>query len=373
MKLALRSLAAWVFFLGVFLRYLPYRAGRTRQRPMFTENYQKAQCAWGQATRWNPRLRVVHPERCPQQGPVVFAGNHAKLDDPFFIWRSAHRATGETMHCRFVMRDDWGQDGLWRVCPWRFKDIGEMAGAVAISRGNVQYAQMKPLLQILQEDGAFIIFPGRTRTRSGLLIEYREGFDDPGGISFFLAQTQRKRPGVRVPAVPVCRTHNPLTWRSTVVFGEPLFLAPDADRAAQRQFDHDLVVAIGQLVEVQTLHLVALLIYFRCLHGRPQFSGKWLEASVQSMLPLITHPYVDPALRSETATQLGKILHFLENKKMLSVNGDQLNADPSGVLRVPDLDGSFRKRNPIRYAANQVLHLPELVSLTEEAVLRSLR
>ncbi|MBI2432087.1 MAG: 1-acyl-sn-glycerol-3-phosphate acyltransferase [Candidatus Hydrogenedentes bacterium] len=369
LRSAAQSAHAWTVFLGVLARYPFYRMGLTR-RPMFTHHYEESQRAWGQATRWNARLRVVHPERCPRQHPAIFAGNHSKLDDPFFLWRAVHLASEGRMYCRFVMRDDWGRGPLWRLSPIRFNELGEMAGAVPISRGNVQYSQLKPLLQILQEPGSFIIFPGRTRSRSGMVFEYREDVEEPGGISFFLAAGERRMPGIRIPAVPVARTHNPVTWRSTVVFGEPMYLAPGADRAAQRDFDFALAVRIGELIEINMLHLLSGLLYLRCLHGQ---STAWelnaLRRQVRRVCEDLPHPFLDPAARERPEAEALVVLKWLERRDCVAFRAGAIQPNTGRILSAPALDNSYRGANPVKYFVNQVMHLTAVVHLLEEVAL----
>lgn len=364
----LLSLYSWCVFLWVPVKWFAWRFGLLRRRPMFIDHYDESQRAWGQLTLWNPRLRVVGAEHCPQGPPAVFAGNHIKLDDPFFAWRSAHRASGETIHLFFMMRDDYFQGFPWTLSPIPINEICEMGGGVKISRDNPSLAQLKVFLDILQKPGSFVIFPGRTRTRSGMVMEFREGFDEPGGVSFFLIHGER-RCGQPIPCVPIARTHNVITRKSAVVISPPRYLDPRASREAQRQFDFDLAVAIGELVEVNLIHLVSGLLYLRALHARDtRIAPEALLGAVRRVvagLPDTRHR--DPALAHVDVRAVRDVLRLFSRRGLIRREGAVFRLLPEAVLCAPPLDTKYLRRNPVKYHVNQILHLGDVVALLEDA------
>lgn len=319
-------------------------------------------------TLWNPRLRVVGAEHCPQGPPAIFAGNHIKLDDPFFAWRAAHRSSGETIHLYFMMRDDYFQGFPWNLSPIPIMDICEMGGGVKISRDNPALSQLKPFLEILQKPGSFVIFPGRTRTRSGLVMEYREGFEEPGGVSFFLVHGER-RGGRPIPCVPYARTHNVVTHKSAVVLGHPRFLAATGTREEQRNFDFELSVAIGDLIEINLIHVVSGLLYLRALHGRGDTATvDDLVAAINTVVAALPpYRHRDPALEQLSRREVTRTLRFLARRGMLQVNGDLLRLNTKAILLVPELDTKYLRRNPVKYHVNQILHLGDVVDALEMA------
>ena len=366
MRYFLLSVYSWARFLFVPLKWYLWRVGLLERRPLFIDHYDESQRAWGQLTFWNPRLRVVNAHHCPQGPPAIFAGNHIKLDDPFFAWRSAHRSSGETIHLYFMMRDDYFNGFPWNLSPIPIMDICEMGGGVKISRDNPSLAQLKPFLEILQKPGSFVIFPGRTRTRSGLVMEFREGFDEPGGVSFFLVHGSR-RAGKPIPCVPYARTHNIITRKSAVVLGEPRFLDPAASREAQRAFDCDLAVEIGNLIEINLLHVLSGLLYLRALHGRSDTASiASLQQAAQAVVDALpTHRHRDPSLAKITGRDLRRVLRFLTRRKLLTLQGTNIRLNSSAILAVPELDTKYLKRNPVKYHTNQVLHLRDVVNALE--------
>jgi len=363
----LRTIYAWIVFVGVAVRWFVWRAGLLARRPLFIDHVPESQLAWGQMTRWNPRIRVVGGERCPAGPPAVFAGNHAKLDDPFFSWRAAYISSNEKLRLRFMMRDDYFIGFPWTLSPIPLNHICEMGGGIPISRDNVSLSQLKPFLEVLREPGAFVMFPGRTRTRSGLVLEFREGFTEPGGVSFFLVHGQRRMPGTRIPCVPIGRSHHPATWRSAMVIGEPRYLSVDASREEQRDFDFALAVEIGNLIEIHVVHLVSGLLYLRCLHDlRAPLSFAWMEERLGAILhDLPAHRYRDPALMTERAREVRRAVRFLGRRGMLRVRGGQVEPNVAAVLAVPELDTRYRKRNPVKYYVNQIIHMQDVVATLE--------
>ena len=345
----LYSLYAWAVFLFVPVKWFLWRAGLLKRRPMFIDHYHESQTAWGQLTAWNPRLRVVGAENCPQEAPAVFAGNHIKLDDPFFAWRSAYKASHRAIKLFFMMRDDYFHGFPWNLSPIPVLEIAEMGGGVKITRDAVSLAQLKPFLEILQRPGSFIIFPGRTRTRSGLVMEFREGFDEPGGVSFFLVHGQR-RSGKRIPCVPIARTHNHMTWKSAVVIGPPRYLPVDASREAQRQFDFQLAAAIGDLIEINVFHLLSGLLYLHALHARG--NAVTVDALATAIGDIAARwpreRYLDPAIHGANPaalrSEIRRAVKYLARSGVVALTGDTVALDREKLLAVPELDTSTATR-----------------------------
>lgn len=365
----MRMLYCWIVFLGVVVLQPFYRLGLLRKQPRFTDHYEESRTAWGSATRWDARMRIVGNGHCPKAHPAIYAGNHVKLDDPFFVWRAVHRSSGETIYCNFLMRDDFGTKPPWSWLPIRFNELAAAAGAFGISRGNVSLAQLKPLIGVLRRPGSFIIFPGRTRSRSGCIFEYREGVVEPGAVSFFLYYGQRKD-GARIPAVPVARTPNPVSGVSAINFGEAMYLEAGASREAQRAFDYELVLRIAELIEINVPHVVCTLLYLRCLHQRgATIERKALREAAAQIVGAITGRRVDPAAHADLDGELTRTLRFLAKRGMLRLNHATITLDAEAILFTPPLESRFRKQNPVKFQVNQILHFADVIALVEECCL----
>lgn len=319
---------------------------------------------------WKRTLRVRHAERCPVEGAAVFVSNHVKLDDPLFLWGAVDRATGGRRHIYFMMRDDFFRGWPWDYLPFSMNELTASSGCIQISRDQVSLSQLKPLLQVLERGESFLMFPGRTRSRTGQCIEYRDGIDEPGGVSFFLAHGSR-RAGCDIPAVPLARTHNPVSGVSTVVFGAPMVLPKGAQREAQRDFDLELAVAISNLIELHALHALSMLLYLRSLHSQTgPYTLRQAESDVRAILTAAEKSgrFVDRGALAEPKVAVAGAARWLEKHGALRMVDDAIHAEPSAILSAPEWDTKYRKNNPVKFYANQALHLVDVVAAAEERV-----
>ena len=269
---------------------------------------------------------------------------------------------------RYVMRDDF-ISSLPKLLQWtRVEDLILHGRTFQISRNKARLSQIKPLIALLTTDESFCMFNGRSRTRSGLFFEYRDGIAEPGSIAFFLAHAQRRRPQTPVPAVPVARTFNPATKRSTVVLGEPLFLPEGAGRAAQRAFDFDLAARMGDLVEINVPHVLSGLLYLHCLHARPAaLDVTGLQARTQTVFDGLRHRHVDPAAKTGLEGEMRQTLRYFAKHHMLRRRGLRVELNKAAILSAPPLDNAYKKANPVKYLTNQILHLTDVTALLERA------
>lgn len=314
---------------------------------------------------------VVRPERCPKQGPAVFCGNHLKLDDPFFAYRAVQLAT-DFQHCpRLMSRDDFFTGTPLKSRMLDGDRLMEAVGTYQISRGHITLSQLRPFVNLLKDGGSFVIYPGHTRSCSGVLMEYRGAFKEPGGVSFFINQAQRSRPDVRVPAIPIVRTHNPVSKRSAMVFGESLFLESAADRDAQREFDYRLTTEMGRYVEVNVPQVLSAVLWLWCLHGiRTSATVGEIRATLSPIFAAVNHDYVDPEARTDLGGAVVRTLDYLQERGMVIRTGENVALDSEAILSVPDLTTKYRHLNPVKYLANQLLHLGKVVEAIESVVLR---
>ncbi len=360
-------LYSWTRILLFFARYF---ASRTRLvRPPFVSGIiEEVAEAIGPIVGVPKHFALIGAEHCPKDGPVIFCANHTKLDDPLLVYHAARMAGGRLS--RIMMRDDYFVGPLWENPIVAAPKLFACMGAHMIDRDRVTLAQMKPFLNVLDEDGSFIIFPGRTRTRSGVFIEYRENFTEPGGVSFFIRQTQKKRSDVRVAAVPIVRTFNPASKRTASILGPPLYLDHAADRDAMREFDANVVVAMSRLVEINAAQLVSALLYLRVLHGRTSsVTIDRLADDISQVSPRLKGLHADPAISADAIGEVGAVVRFLAREGMVSLDGQSIRPNAERILLPPPLDTTYRRENPVKYLANQILHFGDVVEgITERAL-----
>ncbi|MBI2425101.1 MAG: 1-acyl-sn-glycerol-3-phosphate acyltransferase [Candidatus Hydrogenedentes bacterium] len=362
----MKTIAAWAVFATYILRYPFYRMGLLK-RLSFIDQWMHIQLVFRQITGMDHKVRLRGLEHVPQKHPAIYAGNHTKLDDPFYLCYAVQEATKYRNHIRFVMRDDFFEGFPWTILPVDVNEVARMGGAHLISLDNVQLSQLKPLIQLLGEPFSFGIFPGRSRSRSGLTLEYRDGIEEPGSVAFFLAQAQRKHSGTPIPAVPVARTCNPVSGVSTVNVGPPHFLPAAARREEQRAFDDALVVAIGELVEINMPHVVSGLLYLYCLHGyTAAISHEALLHAAETALTRCAHRFVDPAAQTHGKEELARTLKYLAQLGAVQRQNGVVRPDVRLILSAPPLDTRYRRTNPVKHLANQILHFADVVAILEE-------
>jgi len=163
------------------------------------------------------RLRVVHPERVPEEGPALLIPNHVSFIDGLLILASTDRPV------RFVIDAQYYNKRL-------VKPFMRSLQAIPLSLG----AGPKPMLRALKEAGKMLdqgdvvcIFPEGQITRTGMMGSFQRGF-------------QRIVTGRDVPIIPVAldrvwgsifskaggrfvtKMPRRIPYPVTVAFGEPL-------------------------------------------------------------------------------------------------------------------------------------------------------
>ena len=354
---------------GKLVQLFLYRL-RLAPRPDFQSRYPEIIAVVERSQRWRKRLRVLGEAHCPNHGPAIFAGNHLKLDDPFIMFRAIHMGSGENIFPRAMMRDDFFQPGILTSRLVDLDELLELLGAMQINREHVQLSQLRPFLKLLRDGGAFLMYPGRSRTRSGLFTEYNERFTEPGAVSFFVAQAQRGANGVDVPVVPMARTFNPVTKGSAICFGEPLRLPANAGREEQRALDYALMERMGELVELNAAQITAALLYLHALHGRGDAVNRTaVEEAIARVTSNVPARRVDPALFVDLAGELDRSLRFFEKRRMLRRQGDSVRLNHDAILTAPLACARYRKANPLKYLANEILHLSDVTARLDEFAL----
>lgn len=364
-------LTSLVTFAGLLSRYFLYRLG-VGKMPTVERCYPQALRVISWFMGWDHNLRVVNAERCPRDLPCIFASNHMFRDDPFIMFRAIYDATDGITRTRIMMRDDFFAKPNLGIID--LNEITEVLGTRHISRTNVQLKQLKPFINLLREGLSFMMFPSRTRTRTGLFVEYRGEFTEPGGVSFFLGAAQKRRDDVKVAAVPIARTVNPVSKMTTFVFGHPRFLEQNADKDAQRELDYGLIHNLAELVEVNVPQLLAAVLYSRAVHGlEPTVNRNELQAQLAVIIRGLEQRTIAPEAKSDLAGEIGRTLKYFKKTGHVILKSDSVEVDTAAVLFTPEPDKAYRKNNALRYLVNQIVHLEDVTQLVEEVMLTGSR
>ncbi|NIA15359.1 MAG: hypothetical protein GWP08_14915 [Nitrospiraceae bacterium] len=364
-------LRGWPLFITLLAWYALFRLGLAKRPEPWHTHYDPGLTFLGRLFGWWRELSVVGAEHCPQEGPTVFAGNHFRLDDPFVTACAIHLAGERKVRLNSLMRDDYFDTfPRWLVWLVRPDILCDILGAVAVTRRSAGNTQLAPLIEVLGRGGAFMIYPGRSRSRNGQFIQYRDWIQSPGRTSLFLSQAQERYPGLKVSAVPAIRTYNPATKRSTVVFGAAHHLEPGAGHEEQRAFDHGLVVAMSDLVCVNVPQVLGALLYLRCLHARPaRIAMSALTAQVMEVFARLDGRRVESAAIADTAREVKRTIRLFQSCRLLKGRGGEVVVDSGAILAEPPGNPKLMRVNPAKYCANQIMHLADVVSAIERAAL----
>ncbi len=357
-------------FVYLLLRYLMARRGLGQVVP-FVDHAGHVIRVGYQLFRWPKRVRVINPQHCPKNGPAIFVGNHYKLDDPIYLWPAIYECSNKTILVSFMMRDDFFHKFPFK---WWLFDLNEVAGqckALTISRDRLSISQLKPFLELLAKSDAFLMFPGRSRSRSGLCLEYRDDIEDSASVAFFVSQAQRRNPAMPVPVIPMGRTWHAVENTSAVVFGAPLYLPVNANRQEQRALDLEMLTRMAELIEINALHLVGGLCWLRCLHRRPlALPLSEMQEAVVAVTKALTGRYVEPALRATPHEETRKALAFFTQGGCVVIDkAGNIHLNAERILHAPELTPAYRNENPVKYHANQIAHFSDVVAMLEATTL----
>lgn len=367
----MKATASWFFVLRYVLRYLLSRTGIV-SAPV--PDFEKIQYVVGQFTGWNRYFRYRGGEHISRDHPAIYFGNHIRYGDPFHVFRGAYLETGGGVQLHAMMRDNVFKGTPLKSPLFDMDDFIETVGIHGINRDNVTLAQMKVFVNLLLDGESFIMFPGRTRSRSGLLMEYRDSFVEPGSISFFLAMAQRKSKEARVSAVPVSRNYNPVRDHTSMIYGPEQFLSADATREEQRAFDFRMVGEMAKLVEISVVQVVSSLVYTVALHHLSKsLSVATLQSWVRAVRDSSAHPWWDKEDEADLDEAVLEALEWLQEFDVIHGERDTVHLNTEKILIAPGLESDYFKQNPVKYLTNQTLHLGEHIEAVQEVVLRHFR
>jgi 1-acyl-sn-glycerol-3-phosphate acyltransferase len=169
-------------------------------------------------------VRVQGVERVPKSGALLLCGNHRSVWDPMLVGA-------------MVRRRAWY---IAKVELFRYPLLGpilRLVGAYPVRRHTPDRSALRRSLEVLEHQGALVLFPEGTRSKSGEL-----GKGAPGAALLAL------RTGAAVVPVGIRGSYG---FRSglEVHFGEPLRLEAPPGRLSSRE--------LGEIVEGQIMARVA--------------------------------------------------------------------------------------------------------------------
>ena len=181
------------------------------------------------------RMRVVHPERMIESGPLILAVNHSSFFDPPLAGICSRRAV------YFLARKTLLQ---WPFFGPLFPDMN----VIPVERDGNDMSALREVIKKIREGNGVLLFPEGTRSKDGNIQPAR------AGIGLVSAKT-----GAPVLPMRIFGAYDAFPKNSrrlhfskiTVVLGEPIFFSPDeiagATRETYQAFSDRVMEAIGAL------------------------------------------------------------------------------------------------------------------------------
>jgi 1-acyl-sn-glycerol-3-phosphate acyltransferase len=180
-------------------------------------------------------LRVVHPERLVEDGPLIIAVNHSSYFDPPLAGISFRRGV------YYLARKN--------LLEWPFfGPLFPAMNVIPVERDGNDMSALREVIKKIRDGNGVVLFPEGTRSKDGNLQKAR------AGIGLVIAKT-----GAPVLPMRIFGAHEafpkgsklPVPTPVTVVVGEPIRFAPEllqsTSRDAYQLLSDRVMEAIGRL------------------------------------------------------------------------------------------------------------------------------
>ena len=143
------------------------------------------------------RMKVMGKENIPDEGPIIYCGNHRSYLDPPLIVITAGR------HVRFMAKEELTKNKF-------LKFLGFVFDAIYVKRDNKDIGALKTTIKALKNKESVAMFP--EGTRNGL----KKGEEIKDGVAFFALTT-----GAKVQPVGIVGGEKPFQ-KVYINYGKPL-------------------------------------------------------------------------------------------------------------------------------------------------------
>ncbi len=170
------------------------------------------------------RVKTTGTENIPQKGGIIFCGNHRSNHDAPLVFIAQKRKL------TFMAKDS-----LFSFKPfgWLLKKLG----AFPIKRGAGDIGAVKKAIEIVEGNGALVMFPEGTRNRTDKpVLEFKSG----------AALIAKKGNALMIP-VAISGSYG---WfaKKTVSFGAPINLSDYGEKPDMKQAVCDLQIAVEKML-----------------------------------------------------------------------------------------------------------------------------
>jgi len=181
------------------------------------------------------RMRVVHPERMVESGPLILAVNHSSFFDPPLAGICSRRGV------YYLARKT--------LLKWPFfGPLFPAMNVIPVERDGNDMSALREVIKKIKEGNGVVLFPEGTRSKDGKIQKAR------AGIGLVIAKTGAPVLPMRIfgayDAFPKNAKHLHFP-QITVVIGEPLFFSPEEiaspTRDTYQKLSDRVMEAIGAL------------------------------------------------------------------------------------------------------------------------------
>ena len=165
------------------------------------------------------RMRVIHPERMIESGPLILAANHASFFDPPLAGICSRRGV------YYLARKT--------LLKWPFfGPLFPAMNVIPVERDGNDMSALREVIKKIKQGNGVVLFPEGTRSKDGCLQPAR------AGIGLVIAKTGAPGLPMRIfgsfDAFPKNskRLHFP---QITVVLGEPIHFSPEEITSTSRE------------------------------------------------------------------------------------------------------------------------------------------
>ena len=174
------------------------------------------------------RVKIIGKENIPQEGNLLFCGNHRTYLDPPLIIVTAGR------HMRFMAKEEFKKNPLFAL-------LGVVYDGIYVKRDEKDIGPLKTALKTLKDGKCVGLFP--EGTRNGL--EKNDGKVKNGAAYLALKTNSKVVPiGIVGPAKPFTK--------NAIVYGKPLDFS---EYATTKKLDKDVEEKVSEMIMEEIIKL----------------------------------------------------------------------------------------------------------------------
>ena len=126
-------------------------------------------------------------------------------------------------------------------------------------------------------------------------------------------------------------------------------------------------------MDINATQLAGVLLFLYVVHGwQESLSLEQVQKQVAAVAEEDVHPYWDEEDAEDWAKALHGALKIFQKAGCLTVHASKIELNRERILNIPELTTQFRKTNPVRFYANQILHLTPVIERLESEVIGGL-